>query len=199
MHDVLCTAVVLLYRELRRRRSSYENHPLSGWFRKGFCRWAIPPQRWLPCAKGAVAAGDWGIVSVMWILQSLRLALLGTSLYTREAKSSGCRICDCSANLQMSDFFRGLSALPAPCPYRAEQATGLAGGYDYTQGGRGSLWFCIGRRRCRPERYIKRKVTWGYFCWWSGQWLLHLCRGKPALRENQHNAVNYCIQKDIIC
>ena len=27
-------------------------------------------------------------------------------------------------------LFRGLSALPAPCPYRAEQATGLAGGYD---------------------------------------------------------------------
>ena len=35
----------------------------------------------------------------------------------------------------MSDFFRGLSALPVPCPYRAEQATGLAGGYDYTQVG----------------------------------------------------------------
>ena len=63
-------------------------------------------------------------------MQSLRLALLGTSLYTREAKSSGCRICDCSANLQMSDLFRGLSALPAPCPYRAEQATSFAGGYD---------------------------------------------------------------------
>ena len=27
-----------LYRELRRRRSSHENHPLSGWFQRGFCR-----------------------------------------------------------------------------------------------------------------------------------------------------------------
>ena len=27
-------------------------------------------------------------------------------------------------------FFGGLSALPVTCPYRAEQATGLAGGHD---------------------------------------------------------------------
>jgi len=27
--------------------------------------------------------------------------------------------------------FGGLSAPPVICPYRAEQATGLAGGYDY--------------------------------------------------------------------
>ena len=27
-------------------------------------------------------------------------------------------------------LFSGLSAPPVPCPYRAEQATGLAGGYD---------------------------------------------------------------------
>ncbi len=47
--------------------------------------------------------------------QSLRLALLGTSLYTREAKSSCCRICDCSANLQMSDFSEGFQ----PCQYHA--------------------------------------------------------------------------------
>ena len=28
-------------------------------------------------------------------------------------------------------YFGGLSALPVICPYRAEQATGLAGGYDF--------------------------------------------------------------------
>ena len=28
-------------------------------------------------------------------------------------------------------LFSGLSAPPVTCPYRAEQATGLAGGYDY--------------------------------------------------------------------
>ena len=35
-------------------------------------------------------------------------------------------ICGCQ-------FFGGLSALPVTCPYRAEQATGFAGGYDYAQ------------------------------------------------------------------
>ena len=40
-------------------------------------------------------------------------------------------------------LFRGLSALPAPCPYRAEQATGLAGGYDYTQGGEALYGFAL--------------------------------------------------------
>ena len=29
--------------------------------------------------------------------------------------------------------FRGLSAQPVTCPYRAEQATGFAGGYDYVR------------------------------------------------------------------
>jgi len=32
--------------------------------------------------------------------------------------------------LAVGRFFRGLSALPVICPYRAEQATGLAGGLD---------------------------------------------------------------------
>ena len=33
--------------------------------------------------------------------------------------------------LAVGRSFGGLSALPVICPYRAEQATGLAGGYDY--------------------------------------------------------------------
>lgn len=33
--------------------------------------------------------------------------------------------------LAVGRSFGGLSAPPVTCPYRAEQATGLAGGYDY--------------------------------------------------------------------
>ena len=36
--------------------------------------------------------------------------------------------------LAVGRSFGGLSAPPVTCPYRAEQATGLAGGYDYLVG-----------------------------------------------------------------
>jgi len=32
--------------------------------------------------------------------------------------------------MRLADQFGGLSAQPVICPYRAEQTTGLAGGYD---------------------------------------------------------------------
>ena len=40
-------------------------------------------------------------------------------------------ICGSGAFLRLLFLFSRLLALPAPCPYRAEQATGFAGGYDY--------------------------------------------------------------------
>ena len=48
-------------------------------------------------------------------------------------------ICGSSAFLRLLFLFSRLSALPAPCPYRAEQATGFAGGYD-CGGGAGNFW-----------------------------------------------------------
>ena len=39
-------------------------------------------------------------------------------------------ICGSGAFLRLLFLFSRLLALPAPCPYRAEQATGFAGGYD---------------------------------------------------------------------
>ena len=54
-------------------------------------------------------------------------------------------------NLANVECFSGLSAPPVTCPYRAEQATGLAGGHDYT---RRMVWEFQKKHPpiCHPER-----------------------------------------------
>ncbi len=52
--------------------------------------------------------------------------------------------------MRLADLFRGLLALPVSCPYRAEQTTGLAGGYDF-------LLFWHFLKKYFAERLTKRE------------------------------------------
>jgi|GEM_PF-5552158 len=120
----------LLYRELRRRRSSYENHPLSGWFRKGFCRSGgslvqreLSPQAteglFLSCEFCNPSASR---CSAPPFTQGRRKVVV-------VAFATAVQICKCQT------FSEGFQPCQYHCPYRAVQATGFAGGYDLCERG----------------------------------------------------------------
>ena len=84
----------------------------------------------LPCVKGCCkmsqATRDRGIVlKEFCFLRSLRL------VYTRHLGLRWLPHLWRWGNFANVEYFSGLSATPVTCPYRDEQATGLAGGYDY--------------------------------------------------------------------